>query len=392
MKNTFLLIVTSSILFSACQEGKRTFIEEVVATNQEASSVHYIFTQKTYYANSQDTTITDCEAWIVRDTTDAIRKGYVWVDNKYRPYHMMYDQGNFYLTIPPKKVTVLYPNYSKGFISEMDWVSTFLEPNALTRESQDPYNMVNMTDTIFDSKPSKKLTIRYPINNNKESVVKTYIFDVDQKMPVWAMSVTEGETSTYYDQMYFSTFDFDNVNKSELEERKKKIIATNPVNESSSNSTMSVLESMLHVGDTAPLFEGKFYTNDSAFAISDYIGKHVIILDFWYTHCPPCVRAIPALKQLYSEKEGAGLKIFGTNSVDNREESLAYLDKFLAKRSVNYDIIMMQSEVDRRYKIKVYPTMYIIDLEGKIALIETGFNDEKFEVIKAKVDELLSAK
>ena len=92
---------------------------------------------------------------------------------------------------------------------------------------------------------------------------------------------------------------------------------------------------------------------------------------------------------LYMEYKDAGLKIFGVNSVDNRPHSLNYLHKFISKREIGYDIIMTKPEVDLMYKIKQYPTMYIIDKAGKIALVELGYNEEKFENLKEKIEELL---
>ena len=40
------------------------------------------------------------------------------------------------------------------------------------------------------------------------------------------------------------------------------------------------------------------------------------------------------------------------------------------------------------YKINGYPSMYIIDKEGKIAFVEIGFNEEKFSKLKEKIEEL----
>ena len=115
----------------------------------------------------------------------------------------------------------------------------------------------------------------------------------------------------------------------------------------------------------------------------------MIILDFWYTHCPPCVRAVPALSELYREKKDEGLKIFGLNSVDNQPRSLPNLKRFLEKRNVSYDIILTQPRVDLQYKINGYPSIYIIDKQGKIARVEIGFSEEKFADLKKKLEELL---
>ena len=41
------------------------------------------------------------------------------------------------------------------------------------------------------------------------------------------------------------------------------------------------------------------------------------------------------------------------------------------------------------YKINGYPTMYVVDSDGKIAYVEIGFSEEGFSKLVEKVEELL---
>ena len=65
------------------------------------------------------------------------------------------------------------------------------------------------------------------------------------------------------------------------------------------------------------------------------------------------------------------------------------LHDFLGKRSLSYDVILTQPTVDIMYKINGYPTMYVIDKEGRIAYVEMGFDKEKFEKLKQKIETML---
>ena len=150
-----------------------------------------------------------------------------------------------------------------------------------------------------------------------------------------------------------------------------------------------MMEKMLHVGDKAPLFTGTFYADGKPFRLMDYIGKNVILVDFWYTHCPHCVKAIPSLSKLYATYKAKGLIVFGLNSVDNQPHSLGYLKTFLERRAISYPVVLTLSTVDQRYKINGYPTMYLIDKEGKIAYVELGFDQQKFDRLREKVTGLL---
>ena len=362
---------------------------KVIDKATKTQSIHYKVTEKYFYSNGQDTTITPFEVWAIRDSRDSLRNGYVWIDNFYRPYNMIYDNGNFYLAIPPKKLTAVYPHYTESFISPVDWIDDFLSPENFKEQITDPQNTVNLSDTLYDGEKCKKVQIKFPAGKEKEKTTFTYIFSKKQLVPLLAVAETEFKDYIYYDQLFFSGYEFDKVNPAELHLRQDKVLAENPLEDRVENSEIEMLEDMLHAGDEAPLFEGEFYTGKDKFTLSDYIGKNIIIVDFWYTHCPPCVKAIPALSGLYREYEASGLKIFGLNSVDNQEHSLDYLHKFLSRREISYDIVMIRPEVDLKYKITRYPTLYVIDKEGKIAYAEVGYSKEKLEKLKEKVEDLL---
>ncbi|MEA3451085.1 MAG: TlpA disulfide reductase family protein [Bacteroidota bacterium] len=390
MRKVILLLVVIVFIFNACNKKGEDFIGNFVNQTTDAQSVHYKLTQKYYYSNGQDTTITPNEIWVVRDKNDTLRNAYIWVDDFYRPYNMIYTNGTFYLVIPPKKVTALYPNFTSSFVSEIDWVNIFLNPEMIQDQFNDSLNITSITDTVYDGKKCKKIYIEFPLGKKEEKKSFIYVIDKKDNSPLFALKKVEYKDYTYFDEIYFSDYEFDNVILDDLKKRQQKVITQNPIEDKKENSNLSMLEQMLHLGDKAPIFDGKFHNSDNNFALENYIGENIIIVDFWYTHCPPCVKAIPALSELQKEYGDKGLKIFGLNSVDNQDHSIDYLNKFLSKRDVSYDIIMTQAKVDLMYKVKGYPTIYLIDKNGEIAHIELGFNQEKFEELKEKTIELLN--
>ncbi|MBW2457209.1 MAG: TlpA family protein disulfide reductase, partial [Deltaproteobacteria bacterium] len=41
-------------------------------------------------------------------------------------------------------------------------------------------------------------------------------------------------------------------------------------------------------------------------SLSDYEGEKVVLLDFWATHCDPCLREMPELVEIYNERKDKG--------------------------------------------------------------------------------------
>jgi len=97
-------------------------------------------------------------------------------------------------------------------------------------------------------------------------------------------------------------------------------------------------------------------------------------------------RAIPRLSELYNEYRDQGLEIFGLNSIDPADEKFF---RFIDNLGMSYPAIKVESAVDRMYKIIAYPAIYIIDRNGKVAYIDVGFNQEKFEKLKQEVEAVL---
>ncbi|RLD46617.1 MAG: hypothetical protein DRI86_02680 [Bacteroidetes bacterium] len=388
-----MLLISGLFLLSSCSKqhiSNEEILFKIVGEINKHKSIKYDVFENYYYSNIPDTTSTSYNVWVAKDEEDSLRGGYIWVNNNYRPYNMVYDRGSFYLTIPPKKISILYSNYSESIITNSDWIDVFLRPSILEEIRADSNNQIFISDTIYDSEKCYNVQIDFPENNMGEKTTVTFFIHKFYYVPIYASIITKTNENTYTNELEFDNVEFDKVNINELRAKHKELLKANPLEAQKLNCETSALENMLHIGEKAPLFDGDFYNDSIDFKLENYIGKNIIIIDFWYTHCPPCVRAIPALSDLNELFKDKGLIIFGLNSVDNQARSLDNLNKFLSKRDISYDIIMTQPQVDIIYKIKAYPSMYIIDLNGNIAYVEKGYDKESFEKLKLKVKELLS--
>lgn len=117
----------------------------------------------------------------------------------------------------------------------------------------------------------------------------------------------------------------------------------------------------VEVGERAPSFN---LTADdgSGFRLEDYRGK-VVLLNFWATWCPPCVREMPALSNLHERFKADGLVVLGI-SVD--EDRQAY-ERFLQQGRVSFPTVRdPERSVSNRYGTSKYPETYLINREGTV--------------------------
>ena len=130
--------------------------------------------------------------------------------------------------------------------------------------------------------------------------------------------------------------------------------------------------SLLGTGTPAPGWNLKVADERGNFLSLDELKGHVVVLDFWSTTCPPCIREIDELNALTAEHRDKPLRIVGiTAGGETMEEVLA----FKTRKNVGYPLVLDDGSVSNAYKVQSLPTVYILDKEGKIVFANRGFVD-----------------
>ena len=111
---------------------------------------------------------------------------------------------------------------------------------------------------------------------------------------------------------------------------------------------------------------------DKTVSLSDYKGE-LVLIDFFYKSCYPCMLALPALQNLHEKYNDKGLKLIGIDPYDTKEKD--DIDNFLAKRGVTYTVLLGGKDVAKEYHVSGYPTIYLIDKEGKIIFTQVGYGE-----------------
>jgi peroxiredoxin len=97
---------------------------------------------------------------------------------------------------------------------------------------------------------------------------------------------------------------------------------------------------------------------------SDQFKGKLVVLDFWATWCPPCIREIPGNVALQKKYADAGLVIIGV-SVD--EAGAGTVRRFLDKHPVNYPIVLGSWGMASGFGVTdQIPTTVIVDRDGFI--------------------------
>lgn len=113
-------------------------------------------------------------------------------------------------------------------------------------------------------------------------------------------------------------------------------------------------------------------------------GK-VVLIDFWASWCPPCVREIPLMKAAYEKLHGRGFEIAGISLDDDKKDLLALMEKEKIPWPVFYDPKGAEHRLARQFGIEEIPVMWLLDKSGKLREIDaTDHLEEKVEKLLAE--------
>lgn len=106
----------------------------------------------------------------------------------------------------------------------------------------------------------------------------------------------------------------------------------------------------------------------------EFKGK-VVLIDFWATWCPPCVKEIPEYTALQKKYADQGLVILGF-SLD--ELPPARVREFGERSKLGYQVLMGDEETVMAFGgIEGLPTAFLIDRDGYIRHRKVGLTDMK---------------
>lgn len=127
-------------------------------------------------------------------------------------------------------------------------------------------------------------------------------------------------------------------------------------------------------GEYAPEFSLRD-ANDQEIRLSDFQGK-VVLLNFWATWCGPCKIEMPWFVEFQRKYKDQGFSVIGISMDEEGWDVVRpFTDRFHV--NLNFPIVIGNDEIADKYGgIVALPTTYIIDREGRVALMHQGLTSK----------------
>lgn len=100
--------------------------------------------------------------------------------------------------------------------------------------------------------------------------------------------------------------------------------------------------------------------------LKTYSEEKLLILDFWFTDCPPCIKDHKTIREFQKSEIANNIKIIGISTDDKLKDWQTYLKS----NKINWLNYMEEQDAEETYTEKLgissYPTYFIINTKGEI--------------------------
>ena len=382
------VIIILSIILVRIQDLCAQKIDSVLKqTNKNIRALESMHVKTNYlykYFSDDDTTIIDAETWISKNTDNE----YLGMDIRTISQHdwgliEILHKGHQTWMIKHDIDTIVKYDLKKGQWNgfdgnfRTDWTTELV---LLTGVGYDPEEdsiiMIKLADGDF------KISVFCPDLDEPPITNISYHWWVDKQTMLPYKSVNKwsiGEKDSYYEMnINLISTDAESISKylnSALPDY-KVLQYTKP----KKNKLKS-----LKKGQKAPALKGYFLKDSTEFILNDYVENSIVLIDFWYQSCGPCIAAIPYIDSLQEEFRDKGLLCIGVNSRDHNKRPKDLID-FIRKRGGHEDMMVMTDLNTERKKWKNYanPTFYLIQ-DRKIVWIKKGFSPDDMNLFRTAI-------
>lgn len=118
--------------------------------------------------------------------------------------------------------------------------------------------------------------------------------------------------------------------------------------------------------------------NNSIVKLSSHKGD-LVLLEFWFKFCGPCVQAVPKLNAIYEKYKDQDFVLYGIEFKQDFDQQ--NLREYVKKIKMNYPSLYQGKKIADELGVTAAPSFVILDRDGKIIYVEARFNEEEINKV-----------
>jgi len=386
MKTAVLLLTfVSNIVF--CQSGHENLVNEIIAKYKQHRSISYDIDYMIKFFDSDEPFYVNTSVQSERVESDTIFKGRFLYSRKdsLLDVSKYYDSKHLFVLDHNKK-TITRFNTSQGEIfpitgnADGNVINTyFLDIERFNKKIHSKEYIVQFQDSLS----FVKVNIKFPDDEEYYGKEENIYLNKAKKTIDKVTFIAKYKDQVQRNHWMLSNIIFDGLKENELAYRvdeyfkKYNLEDYKPLTEKDYE--------LLTNGSVIPRVKGKLYPNYDKEI--DLKSDKLLIIDFWYTSCMPCIKAIPQLNQLQKTYINE-IEIIGINSIEYTEKDKEKLTAFLKRTPIDYNILLID-KIPEEFNIRAFPTLYIIGKDGKVKYSKIGSSENLYDELETVLKNLL---
>ena len=136
--------------------------------------------------------------------------------------------------------------------------------------------------------------------------------------------------------------------------------------------------------------DGFINTDSKSITVGEFVGKKVVLIDFWTYSCINCQRTTPYLNAWYEKYKDNGFVIIGVHTPEFEfEKDYNNVKAAVEKFGIKFPVVLDNDySTWNAYKNRYWPRKYLIDIDGYIVYDHIG--EGAYEETEKKIQEALS--
>lgn len=124
-------------------------------------------------------------------------------------------------------------------------------------------------------------------------------------------------------------------------------------------------------------------------SLSEFLGKKVILIDFWATTCQPCLVEMPHVVDLYEKYKDKGFIVIAV--AGDGPETSAQVPATVHSKNMTFPVLLdEETSVIARYSPKKdMPFWVLIDKQGNVVTKKNGYDPGDEKKLAQEIEKLL---
>ncbi|SFN30317.1 Peroxiredoxin [Chitinophaga sp. YR627] len=123
--------------------------------------------------------------------------------------------------------------------------------------------------------------------------------------------------------------------------------------------------------------------NGKKWSLKNLKGK-VVVLNFWFVTCPPCIQEMPELNGLTKDYQSKDV-VFLAMTYNDKEK----VTDFLEAHTFDYNLLVDSHDTDVAYNVTSWPVSFVINKEGIIKFVTKGGQATIRQQLTKAIDQVL---